>query len=196
MKIQPSKKTDLLKFKQFWESAVAYQQTGNLPVWPAYPESLISQEIEAGHHFSAHSQDGDGALAGYFSIALSDGLIWGDKETGNAIYIHRMCVAPHRKGANFTPSVLAWAYQHAALLGRTFVRMDTWADNKRLIEYYVSCGFCYIGDRQLGLVPDLPAHYNNTKLALFENLVPQALGASPHQRIAAQLRRYLPKAIV
>jgi GNAT superfamily N-acetyltransferase len=114
-----------------------------------------------------------GDLAGFFSVALSDAQIWGDKEQGNAIYIHRMCVNPDRKGTDFTRTVLAWACEHAFSLGRTFVRMDTWGDNQRLVEYYTRCGFGYIGDRQLGVVPDLPAHYSNTRLALFENLVSQ-----------------------
>jgi hypothetical protein len=49
--------------------------------------------------------------------------------------------------------------------------MDTWGDNQRLVNYYVACGFQHIGNRQLGVVPDLPAHYNNANLALFENPV-------------------------
>lgn len=124
-------------------------------------------EINAGLHFSAYLPDN--TLAGYFSVALSDGLIWGAKERGDAIYIHRMCVNPACKGGNLTLSILEWARVHASSLGRKFVRMDTWADNKRLVHYYIDCGFHYIGDRQLGEVPELPSHYSNTNLALFQN---------------------------
>jgi hypothetical protein len=49
--------------------------------------------------------------------------------------------------------------------------MDTWADNQRLVGYYVDCGFHHIGDRQLGDTSGLPPHYNNTRLALFQNTV-------------------------
>jgi hypothetical protein len=39
------------------------------------------------------------------------------------------------------------------------------------LNYYVTCGFRHIGNKQLGLVPDLLPHYNNLNLALFENAV-------------------------
>jgi GNAT superfamily N-acetyltransferase len=171
MRIHRSSQSNVSAFLDFWNSAISYQRTKNLPLWPPYPEAMISEEIDSGLHFSAYFADGD--LAGYFSVALSDALIW-EEEQGNAIYIHRMCVNPNRRGSNLASSVLVWAYQHAFSLGRNFVRMDTWGDNKRLVDYYVKSGFRYIGDRRLGVVLDLPPHYSNTNLALFENLVPQS----------------------
>ena len=168
MRIHRSAQSDVGMFRDFWESAISYQQTRNFPLWPPYPEAMIVEEIRSGHHFSACFADGD--LAGYFSVALSDAQIWREREQGNAIYIHRMCANPRRKGSNLASSVLAWAYQHAFHSGRKFVRMDTWSDNKPLVEYYIKCGFHYIGVQQLGVVPELPSHYSNTSLALFENL--------------------------
>jgi hypothetical protein len=70
---------------------------------------------------------------------------------------------------NLASAILTWAYGFAAGAERKFVRMDTWGDNPRLVKYYVACGFRHIGNRQLGLVPDLLPHYNNLNLALFEN---------------------------
>ena len=113
----------------------------------------------------------DGILAGYFSLALSDELIWNEKEKGDAIYLHRICVNPERKGNNLTNHILSWAYGYALGTGRKFIRMDTWGDNQRLVNYYVSCGFQHVGNRRLGEAPELPAHYSNANLALFENPV-------------------------
>lgn len=169
MEFRGSLQSDIPAFRRFWNAALDYQQARQLPLWPLFPEAQIEREIRSGLHFS--SDFPDGALAGYFSVALSDRLIWAGKERDDAIYIHRMCVNPTRKGSNLASSVLAWARGHAASLGRKFVRMDTWADNQRLVDYYVSCGFHYIGDRQLGVVPELPAHYSNTRLALFQNAI-------------------------
>jgi GNAT superfamily N-acetyltransferase len=167
MKIQRSTISDESQFHEFWTAALAYQQSVKSQLWPEYPEALIRNEIEAGLHFSAFLPDG--ALLGYFSLALADPLIWEGKEQGDAIYIHRMCVNPASKGHNFAGTVFIWASGYATGSGRKFLRMDTWADNERLINYYVSCGFQHIGNRQLGLVPELPPHYSHARLALFEN---------------------------
>lgn len=169
MKIRPSMHSDIGAFRNFWDSALVYQKARQLPLWPPFPESHVEEEIRAGLHFS--SDFPDGVLAGYFSVALSDALIWTGEERGDAIYIHRMCVNPLRKGSNLAQSALAWSRGYASSLGRKFVRMDTWADNQRLVDYYVSCGFHYIGDRQLGDVSGLPPHYSNIRLALFQNVV-------------------------
>lgn len=173
MKVRPSTRSDIATFKDFWDSAVDYQKAEGLPLWPCFPQRMIEDEIGNGLHFSVDFPDG--GLAGYFSMALRDELIWGDEERGDAIYIHRMCVNPARKGSNLSRLVLAWALGHVPRLGRRFVRMDTWGDNKRLVDYYVACGFCHIGDRQLDEAPLLPSHYKNTRLALFQN----AAGSPP-----------------
>jgi GNAT superfamily N-acetyltransferase len=150
-------------------AALTYQKSKHLPLWPSYPEQRIKDEIHAGLHFSVVMPDD--VLAGYFSIALSDELIWGEKERGDAIYIHRIGVSPDRKGNNLTTHILSWAYGYALVAGQKFIRMDTWGDNQRLVSYYVACGFQHVGNRQLGSVPDLPPHYSNANLALFENVV-------------------------
>jgi len=167
MTIRPSASSSINQFRDFWIAAISYQALKQLPLWPTYPEQKIKNEIEAGFHFSVFTQDD--VLAGYFSLALSDELIWGDKERGDAIYIHRMCVNPDRKGNRLTAAVLAWATGYAVNTGRKFVRMDTWGDNQRLVDYYIACGFRHIENRRLDVVPGLSPHYHNTNLALFEN---------------------------
>ena len=169
MNIRRSDISSQPKFRDFWAAALAYQTSERLPPWPAYPEKKINDEIEAGLHFSAFIPDG--VLAGFFSLALHDAAIWEGKEKGDAIYIHRMCVNPSCKGNRLAAWALAWAHGYAAGCGRKYVRMDTWADNPRLINYYVACGFRPAGNRQLGLVLDLSPHYQNAYLALFENEV-------------------------
>lgn len=169
MEIHNSRLPDIDSFRTFWDSAAEYQRARQLPVWPAFPEERIRNEIQTGLHFSARMPDD--VVAGYFSLVLADELIWGEEEQGDAIYIHRVCVNPSRKGNNLSVAILEWAHGHASRLGRKFIRMDTWADNRRLVDFYISCGFHYIGDRQLGDVPELEPHYSNVKLALFQNSV-------------------------
>jgi GNAT superfamily N-acetyltransferase len=170
MKISRSLPSDEPKFREFWGAAIAYQKANHLQLWPPYLEDRIGAEIRAGLHFSAFLPDD--TLAGFFSLTMSDPLIWNQKEKGDAIYIHRMCVNPALKGQRLAAWVLAWAYGYAAGNGRRFIRMDTWADNPRLVDYYVACGFRLAGEHQIvGSVPGLPPHYKDVKLTLFENVV-------------------------
>jgi GNAT superfamily N-acetyltransferase len=169
MKIVDSVSSSEIEFREFWNAALAFQNAAGLPLWPSYPAETIETEIRLGLHFSVFLPDN--ILAGFFSLALTDELIWEEQERGNAIYIHRMCANPMCKGKNLAASILAWAYGFAADAGRKFIRMDTWADNPRLLNYYIACGFRHIRNRQLGIVPGLLPHYENINLALFENKV-------------------------
>ncbi len=64
MKIRPSTPSDPRTFREFWDSALAYQKARVLPLWPTFPEQRIAEEIRAGLHFS--SEFPDGVLAGIF----------------------------------------------------------------------------------------------------------------------------------
>jgi GNAT superfamily N-acetyltransferase len=167
MTIKRSSAADEPRFLEFWNRALAGQRASRLPLWPGYPAERIRAEIRAGLHYSSYGPDG--RLDGYFSLALDDPLIWGEEERGDAVYIHRMCVNPAAKGGRFAARVLAWACGYAAGAGRKHVRMDTWRDNPRLIDYYVSCGYRRAGDRHVKGDHRLPAHYADIRLALFQN---------------------------
>ena len=53
--------------------------------------------------------------------------------------------------------------------GKEFIRMDTWGDNPKLINYYINCGFSYIETIILDDIEGLPTHYKkNETLALLE----------------------------
>jgi ribosomal protein S18 acetylase RimI-like enzyme len=155
------------RFREYWTRALDDQKKSGLPLWPDYPAKLIREEIGAGLHFSAY--DEEGKPAGCFSLALADPLIWAEEEKGDAVYIHRTCVNPAAKGNRFARHVLSWACGYAAAAGRKHVRMDTWRDNPRLIDYYASCGFKRFGERHVRGDERLPAHYADIHLALFQN---------------------------
>ncbi len=167
MIIARSSEVDEKRFRELWNHARAKQKESGIPPWPAYPAELIQTELRNGLHFSARGSDGQ--LAGCFSLALADPLIWAQEEKGDAVYIHRMCAYPAAKGNNLAAHVLSWAYGYAAGAGRKYVRMDTWRDNQRLIGYYVSCGYRHIGERHIIGDERLPAHYADIHLALFQN---------------------------
>lgn len=167
MQITRTEQSQLPRMRRYWEAARSYQIEQGLPSWGEFPANLIMEEIDRGTHFTAHDHDSE--CIGYFSLALSDAEIWGEDEKDDAIYIHRMCVNPAKKGRKFTDHVLSWAYGYAAAMRKRFVRMDTWAANEPLVAYYMACGFKHVRNKQLGSTPNLLGHYNNIVLALFQN---------------------------
>ncbi len=169
LRIVPSVSSRLAEFRQFWDAAVAWQTARGLPLSPPFPEHLIRPEMADGLHFMGLRRDD--LCAGFFSVTLSDRVLWGERDRDDGIYIHRMCVNPLAKGERFAAGVLAWAHGHAAGRGRAFVRLDTWADNDRLVAYYGGCGYRLVGFRDVGDAPTLSAHYHGIRLALFENPV-------------------------
>jgi ribosomal protein S18 acetylase RimI-like enzyme len=167
MLIKRSAAADEGRFLEFWNRALDVQRASGIPLWPEFPADLIRGEIRDGRHFSAF--DRDERLVGCLSLTLADPVIWATEEKGDAVYIHRMCVNPEAKGKGFARHVLSWACGYAAAIGRKYVRMDTWRDNARLVDYYASCGFRRIGDRHVRGDDSLPAHYAEIDLALFQN---------------------------
>ena len=166
-----SDKSNFNVFKSYWNSALLYQKSNSLPVWPSFPDEIILGEMINGRHYTVCSSDN---IIGYFSLTFNDGIIWGELDDGSSIYIHRMVVNPSAKGNKMAKCVLEWALKYAKALNKTYVRMDTWAKNKILIDYYKECGYSFLALKQLGVVSSLPAHYNNLELALFQNCVKSA----------------------
>jgi len=75
--------------------------------------------------------DGD-QVAGVFSVAYDDSALWGDRERGEHVYLHRLAKSADARIRELLDVVLTWARQHCRDLGRTGLRMDTWASNALL----------------------------------------------------------------
>lgn len=103
-----------------------------------------------------------------FSIQFRDPYIWRDRDQNDAIYLHRIVVNPNFRGQKQFQHVLLWAKQFAHANHLRFIRMDTWADNHRIIDYYKSFGFRFVGNCQTTDVPELPIQNRNLNLALLE----------------------------
>jgi hypothetical protein len=106
MRIKRSNLADEPCFQAFWTAALSYQEKAGAPLWSAYPLTKIREEVCNGLHFSVLRPDD--FLVGYFSVALSDPVIWDADEKGDAIYVHRMCVSPEARGCRLAQYVLAW----------------------------------------------------------------------------------------
>lgn len=165
MRVEAASPADLPAIRDAYASGRAIQQAQGSTVWPPFPDAAVLAEIETGRLLRV--LDGD-VLAGVFSLAYDDAAIWGERERGAHIYLHRIARASGYGGRGLIHAVLVWARVTCHSLGRAGLRMDTWASNTPLIGYYQRLGFALVGRRRIAADPRLPVHYHGIELALLE----------------------------
>lgn len=69
---------------------------------------------------------------------------------------------------NLVQHIAEWSKQYAFNNGKKFVRMDTVGENPGLINYYIKCGFTFLGLSKLKNTDTLPAHYYDATVSLFQ----------------------------
>jgi ribosomal protein S18 acetylase RimI-like enzyme len=112
-------------------------------------------------------------------VAYNDPLLWGEKDKNDAIYLHRIATHPQYKGKQLIRNVIEWSHVHARSLNRKFIRMDTWADNDQLRDYYINAGFTLMGKQFIEKNQSLPMHYWGIYLNLFQMEVSAPRDHSP-----------------
>ena len=165
IKITHTEPADRAIIHWLFEEAMAYQRRKGYPVWQGFDKKQLQDEMEKGLQYKIVI---DGSLACIFSVCYADAVIWGERETGDSIYLHRIVVNPDFKGLKLFGQVLDWAICHALDWGRQYVRMDTWADNPNIINYYLGFGFQFVGNCTTPDTEELAKHYRNQDLALLE----------------------------
>ena len=148
-----------------FDASIGYQKINNVNVWMHYDQEVLKKDISLGNLYKVTR---GGTPGFFFSVTYRDPVIWREQETGNAIYLHRMVVNPACKGERLFGEVVRWATKHAADQGRQQIRMDTWADNTRLIAYYCSFGFRVIEYYTTPDTSELPVHNRNLSIVLLE----------------------------
>jgi ribosomal protein S18 acetylase RimI-like enzyme len=84
------------------------------------------------------------------------------------MYIHRITTNPDFRGRGYVAVITEWAKKHARSKRLRFIRMDTWGDNQKLIEYYQAAGFKFLGLTTPEHPEQMPKHYQGITLSLFE----------------------------
>jgi hypothetical protein len=155
---------DIDRIFELYDEAIEYQKKVFTRQWEGFERSLVETEIAENRQWKIMIND---EVACIFALTYSDALFWKEKDSQPAIYIHRIVTNPKFRGASFVLSIIEWAKVFCALNNKKFIRMDTWGDNQKLIEYYVKCGFNFLEIVPLDNTEGLPKHYKGT-LALFE----------------------------
>lgn len=148
----------------FYDMAIVHQKKVFNKHWQGFSRTLVETEIAENRQYKILV---DGALACIFAVTFSDQLIWGDRDH-DAIYIHRIVTHPDFRGYAFVKEIIKWAKKYASANTIKYIRMDTWADNEKLLAYYTGCGFDYVGVVTMEKTEGLPKHYEGISLSLFE----------------------------
>lgn len=168
--IQNTQHSDFPFVCYLFDEAIGYQKRNGYPFWPDYDKSVLLDEISTKNQYKILI---DHRIVLVFSVCYSDGILWGEKEKQDAIYLHRIVVNPHAKGKRHFEKVLNWAIDEAQKQELSFIRMDTWADNPVLIDYYESYGFQVVGSMLTPDSEDLPIQQRNNQIVLLEFVVNQ-----------------------
>ena len=156
---------DIPLMLEFYDIAREYQKAKSLSHWQTFDPVMLRKEINEKRQWKIMEEN---AVACIFMTAYTDPYIWKEKNIDPSVYIHRIVTHPDWRGKNYTRKIIAWAHEHGRSLGKQFIRMDTWGDNQKLIDYYSSCGFTYLETVTPESTAELPPHYSCISLSLFE----------------------------
>jgi ribosomal protein S18 acetylase RimI-like enzyme len=163
--IEPTDIDELQLIYPLYDAAIRYQRDKGFPVWQNFDRNVLVNDVNLHNHYKVVV---DAHIAMVFSICYSDAVIWRHMEKGDAIYLHRIAVNPLFKGQRLFALILEWTRDHAQQRGLKFIRMDTWADNLTLIDYYKSFGLNFVGYSNTPDSPQLPLQNRNLALALLQ----------------------------
>ncbi len=169
MQILNSTLADIDTIFDLYEQAIAYQKTVFHRQWIRFERSLVEAEIQEQRQWKIVK---NGEIACIFVLTFNDELIWKEKAAQPAIYIHRIVTHPKFRGGFYVKDIINWAKVYCKTHQKDFIRLDTWGDNQKLMDYYSKCGFHFLEIISLNAsnVVGLPVHYKGT-LALFEIVV-------------------------
>jgi predicted GNAT family N-acyltransferase len=164
-KVKNTEMNDLELVFNLFEQSINYQEKKGYPVWRNYDRNAIIKDIENKNHYKVVI----GAKTGIvFSVAYADKIIWRDLDKGESLYLHRIVVNPELKGQKLFGKIVDWAIGHCQQKGLKSVRMDTWAANPTIIEYYKTYGFSVLETYTTPDTTELPVHNRNLALTLLE----------------------------
>lgn len=165
MEIQNSTIDDIDEILDLYKAATDLQIEKAVVPWPEFDRALIEKEIYKNRQWKMII---DNKVACVWVTSFNDPSIWEDRNIDPAVYLHRIATNPKFRGRKLVSEIVVWAIKYAKLYSKQFIRMDTVGNNEKLISYYKSCGFNFLGFSKLKNTIGLPAHYQNATVSLFE----------------------------
>jgi ribosomal protein S18 acetylase RimI-like enzyme len=163
--IEQASMQDMDTICRLFDEAIIFQKAHNYIGWETYDEEYLKADVKSGLLFKVITASG---ISGIFSICYTDRLIWREMEKGNALYLHRIVLNREFRGEKIFRKILDWSLEAAANKRLRYIRMDTWAENEKIISYYKSYGFSFIENYTTPATGELPVQHRNLKVALLE----------------------------
>ena len=157
--------SDLGLIFELFEQSINYQEKKGYPVWRNYDRNAIIKDIENKNQYKVIIGS---SIAIVFSVGYADKIIWRHHDKGDSLYLHRIVVNSKLKGQRLIGKIVDRAIHHCKQKGLNTLRMDTWANNSTLIEYYKTFGFNVIENYTTPDSIELPVHNRNLALTLLE----------------------------
>jgi len=170
MEIKNSTINDYSTILELYRIATAYMKSKNQVAWPEFEKDMIINEIEELRQWKLLIDD---QIACIWATAFNDELIWGNANTEPSIYLHRIATSPDFRGRKLVEKIVVWADKYCIDNNLKYIRMDTVGLNKGLIGHYERLGFDFLGTKELDHVSDLPAHYSEGPVCLFQRIPDQ-----------------------
>lgn len=164
-RITNSTPEDIDDIFNLYEEGTRYQQKMGIKPWLGFERELVEKEIREGRQWKILEGE---QIACVFVITFSDPEIWKERDKEPAVYIHRIATNPQFRGNTYVSHIVDWAKAYAAAKGKHFIRLDTGSGNGKLNDYYIGCGFTYLGIAEPEGADQMPLHYRNGTFSLFE----------------------------
>lgn len=168
MEIRNSDLNDLSEIFELYKIATNFMKSKNQIAWPEFARDLIIEEIEDLRQWKLLI---NGKISCIWATTLNDESIWGAENNDPSIYIHRIATNPDFRGQKLVKQIVSWADNYCINNNLNYVRMDTVGLNKGLIEHYEKLGFIFLGTKELDNVDNLPKHYSEGPVCLFQREV-------------------------
>ena len=163
--VRNTEMSDLAQIFTLFEDSINYQEKKGYPVWKHYDKHAIIRDIENKNQYKVVVDSKTGII---FSVCYTDKVIWRELDKGDSVYLHRIVVNPELKGQKLFGKILDWVVEHSKQKGLSSIRMDTWAANPNIINYYKGFGFTIIENYTTPDTEELPVHNRNLALTLLE----------------------------
>ena len=175
LRVVPAEPADLETVRAAYAHGRTLQLRAGPLCWSEFDDSRILDEMARECLWRVTDA---GRTAGVFSVAYEDAAIWGERERGMHVYVHRIARSPEWNSRGLIEAIFAWADDRCLDLGRSGLRLDTWASSTRLSALYERLGFEVVETRRLEADARLGPHYHGNEFALMERALGEGVNAA------------------